>query len=68
MYNYIAQQIQLQEQTGSGGIDVPGGTSSKIYFWYSQAGAINANDTNDPAAVFIRDAGSSGKLGVRPYI
>ncbi|MDZ7922274.1 calcium-binding protein [Rhodoferax sp.] len=54
MYNAIAQGIR------DGSIAVPGGANSSIYFWYSKAGAVNANDTSDPAAVFIRTVATRG--------
>lgn len=54
MYNAIAQGIR------DGSIAVPGGANSSIYFWYSKAGAINANDTSDPATVFIRTVATRG--------
>lgn len=47
MYGYIAEQIASNPSL------VPGGTDSSIYFWYSRASSINANNTTDPATVLI---------------
>jgi hypothetical protein len=54
MYKYIADGI------ADNSIQVPGGTSSKTYFWFSQSVAINGNDGTSPAAAFIRGVAASG--------
>jgi hypothetical protein len=54
MYKYIADGI------ADNSIQVPGGTSSKTYFWFSQSVAINGNNGTSPAAAFIRGVAKSG--------
>ena len=68
MYKYIAKGIEngvaaakgLPVTDTSNIITIPGGTDSKMYFWYSKAPEVNANDPNSPAAAFIRDVAYRG--------
>lgn len=54
MYKYITDGI------ANNSIEVPGGTSSKIYFWYSQASSVNANDATFAGCSWLVDDATDG--------